>query len=179
MRGDSCFALIKLSQKRNIKLMIQVLTLSLISLILTWGRGGRGRGTGTLPGWWWGIWTYTHTHANARTHTRTRTHTHTKTKKKKNTKKPFCNKKLSLVFSSWSYGKTFSGPAHVTAFTTVFHGIAHAGLYSHIIKVPQPPSQPSKDVGRFHVATFRPQVAIPGQQGRLNNPRTFFKEKGT
>ena len=131
---------------------------------------------------------HTHTHTNARTHTQTHTHTHKRThahththtqKQKKKTKKPFCNKKLSLVFSSWSYGKTFSGPAHVTAVTTVFHGIAHAGPYSHMIKVPQPPSQPSKDVGRFHVATFRPQVAIPGQQGRLNNPRTFFKEKGT
>ena len=119
-----------------------------------------------------------HTHTHKRTHTHTHTHKHTK-KKKKKTKKPFCNKKLSLVFSSWSYGKTFSGPAHVTAVTTVFHGIAHAGPYSHMIKVPQPPSQLSKDVGRFHVATFRPQVAIPGQQGRLNNPRTFFKEKGT
>ena len=76
-------------------------------------------------------------------------------------------------------GRLFSGPTHVTAFSTVFHEIAHAGPYSHMIKVPQPLSQPSKDVGGFHVATFRPQVAISGQQGRLNNPRTFFKEKGT
>ena len=96
-----------------------------------------------------------------KTHTHTHTHTQ-KTKTKKKHKKPFCNENLSLVFSSWSYGKTFSRPAHVTAFTTVFHGIAHAGPYSHMIKVPQPPSQPSKDVGRFHVATFRPQVAISG-----------------
>ena len=111
-----------------------------------------------------------------------KTHTHTQKKnknKKKKHKKPFCNENLSQVFSSWSYGKTFSGPAHVPAFTTVFHGIAHAGPYSHMIKVPQPPSQPSKDVGRFHVATFRPQVAISGQQGRLNNLRTFCEEKGT
>ena len=53
-----------------------------------------------------------------------------------------------------------------TAFTTVFYGI-------------QPPSQSSKDVGRFHVAASQPQVAITGWQGTLNNPRTFRKEKGT
>ena len=75
--------------------------------------------------------------------------------------------------------KAFSGPAHVTAFTTVFHGIARAGPYGHMIKVLQPPNQPSKDVGKFHVAASRPQVAITGQQGTLNNPRTFYKEKGT
>ena len=75
--------------------------------------------------------------------------------------------------------KAFSGPAHVTAFTTVFHGIARTGPHGHMIKVPQPLSQPSKDVGRFHMATSRPQVAITGQQGTLNNPRTFCKEKGT
>ena len=57
-------------------------------------------------------------------------------------------------------GKAFSGPAHVTAFITVFHGIARAGSYDHMIKVPQPPSQPSKDVGKFHVAASRTQVAI-------------------
>ena len=71
--------------------------------------------------------------------------------------------------------KAFSGPAHVTAFTTVFHGIARTGPHGHMIKVPQA----SKDVGRFHVATSRPQVVINGQQGTLNNPRTFCKEKGT
>ena len=76
-------------------------------------------------------------------------------------------------------GKVFSRHAHVTAFTTVFHGTAHAGPYGHMIKVLQPPSQPSKDVGRFHVAASRPQVAITGQQGTLNNLRTFCKEKGT
>ena len=76
-------------------------------------------------------------------------------------------------------GKVFSRHAHVTAVTTVFHGTAHAGPYGHMIKVLQPPSQPSKDVGRFHVAASRPQVAITGQQGTLNNLRTFCKEKGT
>ena len=72
--------------------------------------------------------------------------------------------------------KAFSGPAHVTAFTTVFHGITRRGPHSHMIKVPQPLSQPSKDVGRFHVATSRPQVAITGQQETLNKPRIFCNQ---
>ena len=58
------------------------------------------------------------------------------------------------------------GPTYFTAFTTVFYGI-------------QPPSQSSKDVGRFHVAVSQHQVAITGQQGTLNNPSIFCKEKGT
>ena len=53
------------------------------------------------------------------------------------------------------------------------------GPYSRMIKVLQPLSQPSKDVGRFHLAASQPQVAKTGQQGTLNNPRTFCKEKGT
>ena len=76
-------------------------------------------------------------------------------------------------------GKAFSGPAHVTAFTKVFHGIVRAGPHSVVIKVPQPLNQPSKDVGRFHVAASQPRVAVTGQQGTLNNPHTFCKEKGT
>ena len=91
---------------------------------------------------------------------------------------------LILVFSSQSYEETYfyekrdlfnyfrfsfkflQQNLKETAFTTVFYGI-------------QPPSQSSKDVGRFHVAASQPQVAITGQQGTLNNPRTFRKEKGT
>ena len=49
--------------------------------------------------------------------------------------------------------------------------------YGHMIIVPQPPSQSSKDVGRFHVAASRPQVIITGQQGTLNNPRIFVKRR--
>ena len=56
-----------------------------------------------------------------------------------------------------------------------FYGIARAGPYGHMIKV----FQPFKDVARFHLAASQPQVAMTGQQGTLNNPRTFCREKGT
>ena len=78
----------------------------------------------------------------------------------------FC---IILIFPLSFCGKAvWAGPgsAHVTAFTTVFYGI-------------QPPSQSSKDVGRFYVAASQHQVAITGQQGTLNNPSTFCKEKRT
>ena len=128
---------------------------------------------------------------------------------RENHKKRFYDTNLSLVFSSQSYkdtilrkmrifynfhvsfkflhqsyvsagpGQLFSEPAHVTAFTTVFFGIARAGPNGHMIKVLQPLSQPSKDVGRFHVAGSQPQVPVTGQQVTFNNPRTFCQEKGT
>ena len=77
----------------------------------------------------------------------------------------FCIIFIPLSFCSKAVW-TGPGPAHFTAFTTVFYRI-------------QPPSQSSKDVGRFHVAASQYQVAITGQQGTLNNPSTFCKEKGT
>ena len=106
------------------------------------------------------------------------------TKTTKSHKKRLYNTNLSLVFWSQRYEETYfyvkrdllyyfrfsfkflQQNLKETAFTTVFYGI-------------QPPSQSSKDVGRFHVAASQPQVAITGQQGTLNNSRTFRKENGT
>ena len=69
----------------------------------------------------------------------------------------------------------WAGPGRLTRWLRYFYHMT----YGHMIIVPQPPSQSSKDVGRFNVAASRPQVIITGQQGTLNNPRIFCKEKGT
>ena len=69
----------------------------------------------------------------------------------------------------------FSGPADIKAFTTVYYRIAHSGPYGHVIKIIQPLSQPSKDVGRFHAAASQPRVAITGQQVKLNYQRIYAK----
>ena len=57
-------------------------------------------------------------------------------------------------------GRLFSGPADIKAFTMVFYRIARAKPYVHVIKVIQPLSQLSKDVGRFHAAASQPRVAL-------------------